>query len=203
MIWSVNLKVSDYFSLCLLWRRHIHLISLRLYTWLHEIWNIMVSIHIQLKSFLLREKVIAVREKKRKSDLLLLLDTGITRLLRATKSPVLREQLMGPSQVFPDWSLFTIQSSISPCLMVSPVPVVWNSLMSFPIISSRPKPRTFSAVWLHQTICNYEIGEPLPPSLPLSSNLMFVVSDLDYVGAVLQGGEQAVSSSQSETETIQ
>ena len=124
----------------------------------------MVSIHIQLKSFLLREKVIEVREKKRKSDLLLLLDTGITRLLRATKSPVLREQLMGPSQVFPDWSLFTIQSSISPCLMVSPVPVVWNSLMSFPIISSRPKPRTFSAVWLHQTICNYEIGEPLPPS---------------------------------------
>ena len=36
-------------------------------------------------------------------------------------------------------------------LMLSPAPVVWKSLMSWPIMCSRPYPRIFSAVWLHHT----------------------------------------------------
>ena len=35
--------------------------------------------------------------------------------------------------------------------MLSPAPVVWKSLMSWPIMCSRPYPRIFSAVWLHHT----------------------------------------------------
>ena len=39
-------------------------------------------------------------------------------------------------------------------LMLSPAPVVWKSLMSWPIMCSRPYPRIFSAVWLHHTTCS-------------------------------------------------